>query len=403
MLYFIDKQTITRWMNALVHIVAAMTFVCSCSSPSTRHKDRSKDSTQNFSAIEKKIQTWIDSGYYDGASLLVAKDNHLLFERHFGTYNGDTAIYIASAGKWLAAAAIATVVDEGKLTWDDKVAQWLPEFDDEKGQATLRQLLSHTAGYPDYQPKENHRDDYQSLEEAVKHIVNLPADALPGSKFLYGGLAMQVAGRMAELATDMEWETLFQERIAKPLDMSGTRFTPVDAAPGHSPMIGGGARSTLHDYAHFLEMISNNGMYQGNRILSELAIREMQSDQVKDASVPHNEYVENARRLAHTGIYGLGEWREVLNDKGDAVLLSSPSWAGAYPWIDSENNVYGFFLAHVNIEKANKNNFSAFYASPVLPVMVREILSQDTVREIKETKKIDFGKLPSELCYIGSY
>jgi CubicO group peptidase (beta-lactamase class C family) len=384
-------------MLKLVNAVAFMIFVCSCSSRSSEYQEVSKaDSTYNFSAIEKKVQLWSDSGYYDGASLLIAKDNQLIFERYFGTYKPETQVYIASAGKWLAAATIATVVDEGKLTWDAKVVQWLPEFTDAKGQATLRQLLSHTSGYPDYQPKGSHRDDYQSLEEAVKHIVNLPADTIPGKKFRYGGLAMQVAGRMAELATSKDWETLFQEKIAKPLNMSNTHFTPVDTTGGHNPMISGGARCTLHDYAHFLEMISNDGMYKGNRILSVAAVYEMQADQVKVARVLPHEYVGNARGLSHASIYGLGEWREILNDAGDAVLLSSPGWAGAYPWIDKDNNIYGFFLAHVNVEKANKDGFSSFYASPVLPLMVREILSKKDAGGVRE----DFGKIDrSGLCY----
>lgn len=380
-----------------VYTLVALVFVCACSPGSSEHKEPvGKEPAYNFSVIEKKIQTWVDRGYYDGASLLIAKDNQLIFEKYFGSYTPETQVYIASAGKWLAAATIAAVVDEGKLTWDDEVVQWLPEFTDIKGQATLRQLLSHTSGYPDYQPKGGHRDDYQSLEVAVKHIVKLPADTIPGKKFHYGGLAMQVGGRMTELATSKDWETLFQEKIARPLNMSNTHFTPVDSTGGHNPMIGGGARSTLHDYAHFLEMISNDGMYKGSRILSEKAVHAMQADHVKGAKVLHHEYVENARGLMHTSIYGLGEWREMLNEAGDVVLISSPSWAGAYPWIDKENDIYGFFLTHVNVEKANKDRFSSFYASPVLPVMVRDILSKDTVEGVK----MDFGEIGrAELCY----
>ena len=375
---------------AFVSGFAVMIFVSSCAIKSSENKESVKNkSAYNFSILEEKIQTWVDSGYYDGTSLVIAEDNQLIFEKYFGNYKPETQVYIASAGKWLAAAAIAAVVEEGKLTWDDKVVQWLPEFTDVKGQATLRQLLSHTAGYPDYQPKGSPRDDYQSLVEAVKHIVKLPADTIPGKKFQYGGLAMQVAGRMAELAAGKDWETLFQEKIATPLNMLSTHFTPVDTAPGHSPMIGGGARSTLHDYAHFLEMILNGGIYKGGRILSEATVREMQADQVRGAKVLQNEYVERARNLKHTSIYGLGEWREMLTDTGDAVLISSPSWAGAYPWIDKENNVYGFFLAHVNVEKANKDGFSSFYASPVLPIMVRDVLVNDSGNE---EMKMDFGK-----------
>jgi CubicO group peptidase (beta-lactamase class C family) len=356
---------------AMVSIYASIVLACTaCSRPANTNPDIPQH--YDFAAIDKQIQTWIDSGYYDGASLQVVKDSHTIHEKYYGNYTQQTQVYIASAGKWLAAATIAAVVEEGRLSWNDKVVQWLPEFQDTKGQATLQQLLSHTAGYPDYQPVTAHRDDYQSLEEAVQHIVNLPADTTPGSLFQYGGLAMQVAGRMAEVATGEKWEDLFLERIARPLQMTNTYFTPVDTTAGHNPMIGGGARSTLHDYMHFLEMIAGNGIYKGKRILSPETIACMKADHVKDAHVPAGQYVTNARNQMHTGIYGLGEWREQVNEQGKAVLISSPGWAGAYPWIDTENNVYGFFLTHVNVEKATRNKFSSFYASPVLPMMVRD-------------------------------
>ncbi len=77
---------------------------------------------------------------------------------------------------------------------------------------------------------------------------------------------MQVAGRMAEIATGQEWETLFQENIALPLGMTHTRFRPVD--PGHVPMIAGGAVSTLHDYSRFLTMLADDGSFQGRQVLS---------------------------------------------------------------------------------------------------------------------------------------
>ncbi|MCX6236393.1 MAG: serine hydrolase [Bacteroidia bacterium] len=327
----------------------------------------------DFSEVDKKVQDWVDAGFYSGAGLIVVKNNEIVFEKIFGNYTQDTVVYIASAGKWLAAATIAAVVDEGKLSWDDPVNKWLPEFTDVKGKATLRQLLSHISGYPDYQPKEAHRDDYQTLKESVAHIVRLPADTIPGAVFHYGGLAMQVAGRITELATDKDWETLFQEKIAQPLGMKNTHFTPVHQGGGHSPMLGGGARTVLHDYAAFLNMISNNGLFKGKQILSEKAIIEMQTDQVGIAKVAKNEFVEHARAAKHHGIYGLGEWREELDSAGKAVLISSPGWAGAYPWIDNTTNTYGFFITHVNVSKANKDGFLSFYSSPVLPMMVRDV------------------------------
>lgn len=346
-------------------------FLPFCFAHSARNRIHTVVPAYDFSEIDKKITSWIDSGYYKGASLVVAKDNRIIHRRFYGNYTPETVAYIASAGKWLAAATIAAVVDEGTLSWNDKVKKWLPQFTGVKGDATLRQLLSHTSGFSDYQPAGVHPDNYQTLEESINHIVGLPADTVPGAVFHYGGLAMQVAGRMAEVATGKDWETLFQEKIACPLKMKFTHFTPVDATPGHNPMLGGGARTSLQDYANFLSMILNNGQFEGKSVLSELIIKEMQADQVGAARVNNGEFVQNARQALHKGVYGLGEWREELDSNGNATLISSPGWAGAYPWIDKKNNVYGFFLTRVT---DMKNGFSSFYASPVLPYMVRDVL-----------------------------
>lgn len=323
----------------------------------------------DFSVIDTKLQSWVNAGYHDGLALMIAQNDQTVFEKYYGSYDDRTIAYVASAGKWLAAATISAVVDDGKLSWDDEVRQWLPEFTDEKGRATLRQLLSHTAGYPDYQPKGNRPDNYQTLEESVTNIIKLPADTLAGAKFKYGGLAMQVAGRMAELATGKSWELLFKEKISGPLGMSDTHFTPVDETPGHNPMLGGGARTTLKDYMSFLQMFANDGVFNGKRILSKKAVDEMSKNQTGNALVAKGEYVEQVREVYHKEIYGLGVWREEVNAKDEALLISSPSWAGAYPWIDRTNNTYGFLLARV---VDNKDGFNAFLASPVLPYLVRD-------------------------------
>jgi CubicO group peptidase (beta-lactamase class C family) len=337
--------------------------------------DKASAQQPDFAPLRSKIQNWVDSGYYTGASLVVVKDGEECFRGYFGNYEPNTVAYIASAGKWLAATTIAAVVEEGKLGWDDPVNKWLPFFKGVTGTATLRQLMSHTAGFQDYQPKGQRPDNYQSLDSAVAHIAALGPDGLPGEKFKYGGLAMQVAGRMAELATGKDWETIFQEKIARPLGMRFTHFTPVDETPGHNPMIGGGARASLDDYAHFLSMIINNGRYNGKRILTARSVAFLQADQVSAALVPEGEFVERARGSKRKDIYGLGEWREEVNERGEAILISSPSWAGAYPWIDKKNKVYGFFLARVSDAK---NGFLPFYASPVIPMLVRGILERPT-------------------------
>lgn len=361
------KRIIILWVYSCLLIGV---FTACVNKSSTRHF------VYDFSLANQKIQSWIDSGYYDGAGLIVVREDKVLIDNFYGSMNSDSVVYVASTGKWLVAATIAAVVDEGLMSWNDEVSKWLPEFADIKGKATLRQLLSHTSGFPDYQPQWAPRDDYQTLEESVAHIVELPADTVPGAVFHYGGLSMQVAGRMAELATGKDWETLFQEKIAKPLGMKNTHFTPVDLAEGHSPMLGGGLRTTLHDYAAFLRMFFNTGKFNGKQILSEAAIFDMQADQIGKAKIAKHEFVERVRAESHTGIYGLGLWREELDSNGNIELISSPGWAGAYPWIDNTTNTYGFFIAHVNVERAKQAGFSSFYGSPVLPLLVRDELGR---------------------------
>jgi CubicO group peptidase (beta-lactamase class C family) len=335
------------------------------------------ETAYNFTTVSKCIQDWVDRGYYPGAAILVARDNQVIYEKYFGNYTPQTQVFIASAGKWLAAATIMTLVDKGELSLADHPSKWLREFkNDPKDKATLRQMLSHTSGYLAYQPNDRPVDNYQTLPESVKHIVPLPLDFKPGERFDYGGLAMQVAGRMAEVASDRDWETLFQERVAKPCGMTDTHFTPVDAGGGHSPMLGGAARSTLHDYVNFLSMIFNDGVFDGKKVLSKQAIREMQADQVRGAFVKADEFVEHVRGAKHNGVYGLGEWREELDWQGNAILISSPGWAGTYPWIDKTTGVYGVIIAHVNVEKAKAEKFSSFYSSPELATMTRKIVTQ---------------------------
>jgi hypothetical protein len=122
---------------------------------------------------------------------------------------------------------------------------------------------------------------------------------------------------------------------------------------------------------------------------------------VRGAFVKRPEFVERVRGATHNGIYGLGlalwsksggaarpratrptpqgEWREELDKRGRAVLISSPSWAGAYPWIDKTTGVYGVMLAHVEGPAVGRDKFSGFYSSPesrkLSGLMVRAILT----------------------------
>ncbi len=326
-----------------------------------------------FVAMDQEIKSWVDSGYYAGAGIKIIHEDKPVFEEFYGGFRDTTTLHVASAGKWVAASVIAALVDKGIILWDDKVSKYIPEITDGKKDATLRQLFSHTAGYPDYQPEGSRRDDYQTLAEAVLRIAPLPADTLAGTKFKYGGLAMQVAGRMAEIASGKDWETLFQENIAQPLNMKHSYFVPVSLEPGFNPMLGGGFKTCLADYMNFLEMMAHNGTFEGKQVLSLRAVEEIESDQIKNAKVTQPEYVLKSKGNTHTAVYGLGVWREEVDGSGKATLISSPGWAGSYPFIDRKNNTYGFIIAKIS-EKGLKQKFSGFLNSAKISFEVRKAL-----------------------------
>ena len=343
----------------------------------------------DFSWLDARLRERVDNGWFDGMSLTIGRGGRILHEAYVGDGGPDVVRHVASTGKWTAAATIAALVDEGRLRWDDPVRAWLPQFTDGKGDATLRQLLSHTAGYPDYQPEGRRRDDYPTLEEAVAHIVGLPAVARPGEVFQYGGLALQVAGRMAEIAAGMTFDAIFQSRIAGPLGMRHSGYTPVSSEPGFSPMLGGSLFTTTRDYGRFLMMIARRGMAGGRRILSTRAIAALEADQVRGAAVKGGEYVELARQdVARTDVYGLGLWRE------EADLLSSPGWAGAYAWVDRAHDVWGVVIAKANVGKAVADGYGTFLGSSIYAPMVRTALEEarDT-RTRRSFVPIDGGRL----------
>ena len=193
-----------------------------------------------------------------GAALRLAKGEQVLYERYFGTYSASTVVPIASASKLLSAASVMTLVDAGVLDLDAPVSAALPAFSGAKGGMTLRQMFSHTSGLPGGLDYPVLADKTITLAQAVDQIACcIPLAAAPGSQFAYGGLSMQVAGRIAEVADGQLWDVLFAQRLAGPLGLTHTDYDGF--GPTDNPRIAGGARSSLDDYGRLLEMLIGKG------------------------------------------------------------------------------------------------------------------------------------------------
>ena len=108
----------------------------------------SRAATDAFASVDASMRERVRNDGLPGGVVLVVRDGSVIHEASVGDVDPSTVIPIASASKWLTAATIMTLVDEGKLALDDSVAKYLPEFKGGKGKVRVRHLLSHTTGLP---------------------------------------------------------------------------------------------------------------------------------------------------------------------------------------------------------------------------------------------------------------
>lgn len=261
-------------------------------------------------------------------------------EANLEDYTPTTKQAIASCSKWLSAALVMSFVDEGKLKLTDTVGKWLPVLSQNgKGNITISQCLSHTTGIKAESLKESLSEmrNINSMDEAIAQIASLPMEGKPGTVFHYSNAGLQIAGAIIEKISGKSFETLFAEKIARPLEMKNTDF-----GKGKVALPAGGAKSTPEDYMNFLVMIMNKGTFKGKRILSEQSINEMQVNRVtKDVKIGY------APAEAGSFGYGYGEWvMESSSSHNLTTAVTSPGLFGSFPVVDNEKHYCAFLMTY---------------------------------------------------------
>ena len=290
-----------------------------------------------FPEIDTAMTERVEREGLDGAGLLVVADGTEFRNRTYGGYSNGTVIPIASASKWLTAATMMTLVDEGRVSLADPISKYLPEFTGASGSATIGQLLSHTSGIAQAPCVWEER---QTLAQCVQTVATQKPASAPGTRFSYGNTSYSVAGRIIEVVTGRTFQQAFEERIARPLGMTHTRFDGNYYPTESHPVPAASAESTLEDYGRFLKMISDRGMFDGRRILSEQSVLAMESDQVAGLETGS----DGAVRTTGIPTYGLGTWRDVTTADDIGVITSGNGAYGFYPWVDRSRNGYGIVL-----------------------------------------------------------
>ncbi|HEX5167238.1 MAG TPA: serine hydrolase domain-containing protein [Thermomicrobiales bacterium] len=156
--------------------------------------------------------------------------------------DADTLFQIGSISKTFLGTAVMRLVEQGKLTLDTPVSEYIPDFTmqdaDAASRVTVRQLLNHTAGWTgDYFDDTGMGDD--AIDKMVRQMAEIPQLTPLGQLFSYNNAGFYVAGRVIEIVTGQTFEAALKELVLDPLGMEMTFFFPDDVmvhrfAVGHS-------------------------------------------------------------------------------------------------------------------------------------------------------------------------
>ncbi|HTM93375.1 MAG TPA: serine hydrolase [Flavisolibacter sp.] len=252
----------------------------------------------------------------------------LVYKRELGDFDSKTAAPIASASKWLTAALVLMFVDEGKISLDDKVSKYIPDFElYGKNYVTIRHCLSHYTGVKVETGLKAMfaRKKYSSLKKEAESYAKSEIQANAGTEFRYSNVGLNTAAAILEIVSKKKFDMLIKQKLLNPLNMRKTSFSTLD---GSLPNPSGGAVSTADDYLHCLQMLLNNGKYNGVQILSEAAVKEMRKMQ----TLP--EQIKYAPKAGEGFGYALGSWVLEEGKDNEAKVLSSPGLFGTWPMVD---------------------------------------------------------------------
>ena len=343
--------------------------------------------------LECRIGNDVASGRVGGAAVAVCQDGNLLYENRFGTQSPlskeplrkDALFRIASMTKPITAVAVLKLIEAGKLSLDDPVSKYLPNYrslpivketnglltveKEASAALTVLHLLTHTSGIGggaigSRQLSNMSVQQKASLSESVAYYARMGIQFEPGSTVLYSGVpAFDVLTAIVEQISETDYESFLKQHIFEPCRMTDTTFVPTteqgerligmhdyvnemgcvgktnpgcvfEDFPITHPLGGAGLVSSLSDYMNFANMLLGGGCFDGNRVLSPASISTMSTPHVSEEIQPRNQR------------WGLAV--KVVTDPSYPYLpLGAYGWSGAYGthfWVDPTNRITAVYM-----------------------------------------------------------
>jgi len=179
--------------------------------------------------IDELINYSHENGMFNGA-ILVSQNGKIIYENALGyadknsgrKLNNESVFYLASVSKQFTTMAIMILKEQNKLSYDDKLSKYFPEFLDYADDITIKQLMNHTSGIQDhyslglYKPGLTNNDVFEVLVQQEE------LDFLPGEKFSYSNGGYVLLSLIVEKASGMPFNKFMEANIFKPLGMKST-------------------------------------------------------------------------------------------------------------------------------------------------------------------------------------
>ena len=249
-------------------------------------------------AVEKVVRAEMVKQHIPGLALLVSRNGVPIREQGFGLANVElnvpvtpkTIFQSGSIGKQFTATAVMLLVEEGKIDLNDPLSKY---FDDGPAwwkDVTIRELLSHTAGFTDYPKDFDLRKDYTE-DELLKMVEAIPPAYSPGTNWAYSNLGYVTLGILIHKVSGQYFGDFLQARVFKPLGMVTTRImSEADIIPnraagyvldkGHlknQEWVSPSANSTADGSLYFtiLDLAKWDAALYSEKVLKESSKREM--------------------------------------------------------------------------------------------------------------------------------
>jgi CubicO group peptidase (beta-lactamase class C family) len=329
--------------------------------------------------LDQTIQQAIEQGKLPGAVLIIGHEGQIVYRKAYGKralvpkpedMTIDTIFDCASLTKVVATtSALMKLFEEGKFRLNDKITDYIPEFQGGKSDITIRNLLTHFSGL---QPDVPLKDPWTGYDTGIKLATTFKPGGPPAARYVYSDINFILLGELVHRLSGKMVNEYVRENIFLPIGMKESMFQPpasllpriapterlpVKTGPPlrgvvHDPTarnMGGvaghaGLFSTADDLARFAQMLLNGGELGGVRLFSPLTVAKFTEPQ----SPPDQ-----------TILRGLGWDIDSPNsgNRGELFPIGSfghTGFTGTSIWIDQERQIFVVFLTNrVNPTREN--------------------------------------------------